>query len=200
MTTRPLLASLLFALAAGCGGSGSSSSGPPPAPLLGAQVDRVGRPGVSTLLLATFGAASTRAIARDAYNAASDPATWVGLFQPSLQATLAVWEGIDASCGNQLLAAGGAASATTYQPLARMLADDRLFLRTDQAPCAYLGLELATAGLGSATTCGGRRPDEDAVDRTYSLLIVGQAAGVVDGVAAPVDTSSTTFPFLGAPH
>jgi hypothetical protein len=200
MTYRSLVASLLFALTAGCGSSGSSASGPPPAPLLGAQVDRVGRPGVSTLLLAPFGPASTRAAAQDAYNAASDPATWVGLFQPSLQSTLAVWDGIDASCGNQLLAAGGAASTATYQSLARLLADDRLLLRTDQASCAYLGLELAAAGLGSATTCGGRRPDEDAVDRTYSLLIIGQVNGVVDGVGVPVDTSSSAFPFLGAPH
>ena len=111
-----------------------------------------------------------------------------------------MWDGIDASCGDQLLAAGGAASASTYQPLARLLADDRLLLRTDQAACAYLGVELAAAGLGSAATCGGRRPDEDAVDRTYSLLIIGQVNGVVDGVPVPVDTSSTAFPFLGAPH
>jgi hypothetical protein len=38
------------------------------------------------------------------------------------------------------------------------------------------------------------------VDRTYSLLVIGQASGVVDGVGVPVDTSSTTFPFLGTPH
>jgi len=39
---------------------------------------------------------------------------------------------------------------TTYRSLSTLLADDRLLLRTDRSACAYLGLELAAAGLGSA--------------------------------------------------
>jgi hypothetical protein len=203
MTNRSFVAPLLLALSAGCGGSSTSSGTPPPAaPALGAQIDRVGRPGVSMLLLAPFTAdAVLRGSTRDAYNAATDPAAWVASFKSTIAGSLAVWDGIDAACGNQLLAASGAPSATTYQALASLLADDRLILRTDQIACGYLGVELAALGAGTAATCGGRRPDEDAVDQTYSLLMIGAMTGVGDGVAAPSSPPSTSsFPFLSTPY
>src|SRR5512141_2759598 len=150
MTSRSLVAPLLLALSAGCGGSSTSSSSPPPAaPALGAQIDRVGRPGVSIFLVAPFSAdAVARGSTRDAYNAATDPAAWVASFKPTIAGNLAVWDGVDAACGDQLLAASGPPSATTYQVLASLLADDRLYLRTDQTACGYLGVELAAAGAG----------------------------------------------------
>jgi len=200
MATRSLAALLLAALVAACGSSSAGSPPPPPAPALGAQIDRVGRPGVSRLLLAPFDLAATRAAALDAYNASSDPAAWVGQYRPAIAASLAVWDSIDASCGNQFLAASAPPTPTTYRTLATLLADDRLSLRTDQTVCGYLGLELQAAGVGTPTPCGGRRPDEDAVDRTYSLLVAGGLTGVGDGVGIPVDVSSSAFPFLGAPH
>jgi hypothetical protein len=203
MTTRTLAASLLLVLAAGCGSSstGGSGSPPPPAPALGAQIDRVGRPGVSTLVLAPFFTNTVlRDSTQDAYNAAANPSGWVASYESVITQSLSIWDGVDSTCGNQFLAEAGAPTSTTYQPLARLLADDRLYLRSDQTTCSYLGVELAAVAGGTAATCGGRRPEEDAVDITYSLFLVGSLSGVSDGVALAPGTSSTTFPFLGAPH
>jgi hypothetical protein len=117
-------------------------------------------------------------------------------------------------CGNQVLyngnaSGGGAAAATSYQTLSGILANDELYVDTSKTTCAfYLAVEFGVAtGLGN-TTCGGRAPQYDVIDFSYTALALGIRGfstdglftpGFGDGVTAHTDLTST-FPFLGEPH
>jgi hypothetical protein len=172
----------------------------PPPPMLGTQLDRAGREGVSLLLVDPFDAVTmTRTAAKEQYNAAPQSA-WLGNFAATIQSNLGLWDGLDRLCGNQVLAAAGM-TASRYASLASVLADDRIYVRTTAGMCRYLAVEEDATGLVSdPTNCGGRTPGEDAIDITYSLLIVGTASGVSDGVASNDASTSATFPFLAPPH
>jgi hypothetical protein len=182
----------LFWLAVPAMACGSSSnSGNPAPPALGAQIDRQGRSAVNTVLNHVFDTDMTAAgAAKDAYNAAA-PAMWAS-FKTELAANLAVFDGLDGTCGNQLLA-GATVAAGRYDALAGVLADDQLYVNTGTGTCTqYFAVEL-----GMATDCGGRAPTYDTVDVTLSAAAIGMASGVSDGVAADDKTqSNTTFPFL----
>jgi hypothetical protein len=188
------------------GGStdGGSTDGGTPAPptLKTTQVDRMGRPAVNTALTDPFDtSASMEDSKKDDYNAASDRSTWVASFKAPFAASLAVYDGLDTMCGNQLVA-GNSATAGRYDTLATVLADDVLLLNTASGTCqVYLGVEANATGAVTNTDCGGRTPLEDTIDETYSLLAVGAPSGVTDGVTADADThaSLTAFPFLAAP-
>lgn len=232
-------AAMLTAVAAlaSCGGSGGVEMPPvhdadipdgestPPPPLLGAQLDRAGRPGITTLLvdvLGTAGAAHTAIL--DNYNHASEPAMWeLTTLAPSvsilteLEKNLALFDAVDngmtsvpsAGCRNALRYSGPP-KATSYETAARMLADDEIHVDTSKTTCAvYLALEIEYASQGQSphSTCGGRTPIHDTVDLTYSVLAGGLGgldlgnftARLGDGVGAHGDVKDS-FPFLGAPH
>jgi hypothetical protein len=209
---------LWFPLAAACGdGSGGSSPGdggdagpidattpdggdgggvrdaaPDAPPVLGTQIDRAGRAGVNSLLDHVFDPnGAMRGAATDAYNADGKPAHW-STYAPALAASLAVYDGLDTTCGNQKLYS----ASTSYTPLATLLTDDQLYLDTTQAACAqYLAVELG------AKDCGGRTPAENTVDVTYNLLAgTYPATTITNGVTAAASPASTTFPYLAAPH
>lgn len=213
----------VVALAA-CGGSSSNNAPPvtppvtppasnPPKPAIGTtQVDRMGRAAVNTALTNPFGTVSgkTTAQSEDEYNANNNPSTWATSFSAEMAANLAVFDGIDGTCGNQALA-GATANATRYSTLAGVLADDRLYVRTDKTTCAlYLGVELDAVGATTSGDCGGRTPVEDTIKETYSLLVIGRPTGVTDGLPTNGTTglgsegdgfpSTTTFPFLNTAH
>jgi hypothetical protein len=116
-------------------------------------------------------------------------------------------------CGNQVYynnqaTGGGTPMATSYQALATLLAEDELYLNTANATCTfYLGVEFSVVTGGANTTCGGRAPQYDVIDFSFSMLAMGLKGFttsfmplVSDGVAAHADVSPTDFPFLGAPH
>src|SRR5437762_6477365 len=75
----------------------------PKPPKLGAQIDRMGRPAISTALIALRDAAgAARTAQKDAYNHASDPATWKSTtvktgttIARELAANLAVFDAFD---------------------------------------------------------------------------------------------------------
>ncbi len=171
-------------------------------PSLGAQIDRAGRPGMNLFANSTFeAAASTRDAARDAYNQDADPAGW-DAHVAAFEATLAVWDGIDTICGNQLLADGAVMTPARYAELATMLADDRLYLKTDATECTtYLGVEANSIGATNAD-CGGNKVQYDAVDYTYTLVVTGGLDGSIgDGSILSNDAvPDTTFPYLLAPN
>jgi len=221
--TRTTFVSLLLSLAlAGCGnGSGNNNTpdmaGFPAAPTIGAQIDRMGRPGVNTALTDPFwdtkgdgtGLEAHHA-KQDTYNQA-DPSMWAS-FAPTIKKSIAVYDSLDQdlvaagtqSCGNQL--AYGALGMADYTLLSVVLADDELYVNSNNGTCAaYLGVEAAT--LGSANSdCGGRTPTENTIDVTYAALASAAvlAAGPpnLNGVAADTDGSpgQDAFPFLGAPN
>lgn len=69
-------------------------------------------------------------------------------------------------------------------------------------PHTYLEIERAQLTGKEHTTCGGRMPNEDALDVTANFLIRGPAAsmddedGLHDGVEQATQKSSDTFPYL----
>jgi hypothetical protein len=198
---------------------------PPPPPALGIQLDRAGRPGINTMLVGLLTTpVAAQAARKDAYNQASDPATWkttvlaTGVtIEQELEVNLAVFDALDkgtsitkAGCGNAMEYASPP-NPTSYQAAADLLADDQLYVDTSRTTCSvYLALELEQVSSGSFphTTCGGRTLTHDAVDVTYSMLAASYygldqatdfSGRIRDGVAAHTDVKDT-FPFLGAPH
>jgi hypothetical protein len=175
---------------------------PPAPPALGAQVDRFGRPAVNTALNNTFnGNATAATAAKNAYNADKNSATWAATYKGEVAANLAILDSLDTNCGNQLLAAPGAVTATRYNGLATALADDRQWVNSAAAACTtYLAVEANATGVLQNADCGGRKLTYDVIDITYSVVAAGALAGVTDGIAAvAAKTNGTTFPYLAAP-
>lgn len=217
---------------AACGGDGNKASDAatdgsaawPLPPTLNAQIDRLGRPAINTALNGTRLTGDAKTAQKDAYNAMSNPATFATsevktgrTVTAELAANLAIFDVLDrgasityAGCGNAALYTQPV-SATSYNTMASVLADDRLYVDTSKTSCnMYLSLELdvVTGGAIAHTQCGGRAPSHDVIDTSYSLLISGLNGFYSstleplqhDGVDAHTDISDTAFPFLGAPH
>ena len=204
---RLLILSALTAGLVACGSennNGGNNNPPPAKPSLGAtQIDRMGRAGVNTALTDPFDIVSgmTPNQVKDAYNAVTDPSTWATQFKGKIATNLAILDSLDTVCGNQLLA-GGSAVVGRYDTLATVLADDRLYVRTDKTTCStYLGAEANAVGVIN-DDCGGRTPLYNTIDVTYSALAIGQFSGVTNGFTSDSEGSpnATTFPFLGAPN
>lgn len=143
------------------------------------QIDRMGRPGVNTVAINVLPNSGTAL--KDAYNRASDPATWSALFKAEIQSNLAALDTLDGVPGNALLPAA---------TLATVLVDDRLQIDTSKASCdAYLAVELG------ANSCGGRTLARDVIDDSLGAIV---GPGVRDNVAND-SVFLTDFPFLGRP-
>lgn len=166
------------------------------------QYDRVGRPLVTLLLANPFGFYKDKNYAdeyKDIYNGAVPMRGWTPFSpQPFIQSSLALWDGLDLTCGNQPGAAA-TVSDQRYKRLADILADDRLWMDTAQDNCtSFMNLEGRALGYNPPADCGGRPPQLDVVDQLYSI-VVGSTAPITDGVASDVDGAPTnTFPFLQA--
>ena len=209
----------------------------PTPPTLGAQIDRMGRPAINTALNHVLDtSAATKTPARDMYNQDQATGSWQATYTPEFAKNLAVFDALDKglgaaagtgnACGNQAEyngAPGGDVgnpmqcfSGTTYQAgcsygtLAGILADDQLYLDTTKTRCkAYLAVEFSVVTTMPNTDCGGRAPDNDVMDTSYSVLAAGisgfnlmmdpPAPLVGDGVSAHTDYTDT-FPFFGMPH
>jgi hypothetical protein len=169
------------------------------------QIDRVGRPLTGNALLAPLAPDEVSDNLKERYNEAN-PAT-AAPFVPEIEKTLALYDGFDGKCGNQLLADRAEQSPARYRTLAVLLADDRLWLNSESTVCTqFFAVELANltgqSGLAidSYFDCGGRAPDYDAVDVYRSLLATGSSVGVDDGVDRDEREHSTSaFPFLAPP-
>lgn len=143
------------------------------------QVDRMGRPGINTVLINVL--PNTGTALKDAYNRAADRSSWASLFQAEMQANLAALDTLDGTSGNALLPAA---------TLAGVLVDDRLVIDTSRAQCdAYLAVELGAAG------CGGRTLARDVIDDSLGAIV---GPGVSDNVAND-SVFLTDFPFMGRP-
>jgi Domain of unknown function (DUF4331) len=176
---------------------------PPPAPALGAQIDRFGRPAVNTALNHTFDPVEATAnAAKDKYNSDSNPSTWKASYAGEFASNLAIYDALDSNCGNQFAAKAGAPAADTYAGLAGVLADDRLYVNTAGATCTtYLAVEANATAIIPNADCGGRKLDYDVIDVTYSALAIGALTGVGDAIpAVAAKTNGTTFPYLAPPQ
>jgi hypothetical protein len=165
------------------------------------RIDRMGRPLTGNGLLAHLGSDEEADAYKLAYNAAT-PET-AAQFVPVIERSLALYDGYDDHCGNQLMVDRAAPPAQRYTPLARLLADDRLWVNSASATCTQLfGVEMAALPGGARwrDDCGGRTLQYDAVNVYRSLLAGGTNDAVTDGVRADDrQHSDTVFPFLAAP-
>ncbi len=160
-----------------------------PPPLGTRMFDRVGRPAVNSALIGVVKPRGEKNLLQEQYNT-TDTEGWPA-FASEIAANLAIYDALDAVCGNQLLA-GADAAPGRYAALAGVLADDRLFIDTRAGTCAqYLAVELGVSG-----DCGGRTPAYDVIDTTYSALAVGAPTGVPDGVDADRAALPPDFPFF----
>jgi hypothetical protein len=203
---RSLACSIAAATAAasltGCGGRAEAAQHViKERPALGVQIERVGRPLTGNALLGPLAPDSVSNARKEAYNRAA-PADW-SRFTADIARNLALYDAFDRSRGNQWLADPRAEGTTRYRALAKLLADDRLWINANAATCArFLAVELtALAGPPVPNNdCGGRTPNYDAVDVFRSLLMNGTSTGLEDGVARDDRLHSVTrFPFLAAP-
>lgn len=194
-TTLYAVSALAGLVLAGCG----SSTVPAP-PALGVQIDRMGRAGVNTALTAPFEADSTKANqVKDNYNAAAQ-SQWAS-YSSDIASNLAILDGLDTVCGNQLLA-GPDAVPGRYGALAGVLADDQLYVNSSSGTCTlYLAVEANAVGIANSD-CGGRTPLYNTIDETYSLLAAGALSGVTSGITFDADggASLTNFPFFAPPN
>jgi len=157
------------------------------------RIDRMGRPLTGNGLLAHLGSDDEADAYKLKYNAAT-PGT-AEEFVPVIAASLALYDGYDGRCGNQLMIDRSAPPEKRYLPLARLLADDRLWVDSTSTTCTQLfGVELGRHD------CGGRTLHYDAVNVYRSLLAGGNNDAVTDGVRADDQRHlDTVFPFLAAP-
>jgi hypothetical protein len=159
------------------------------------RIDRAGRPAISAALISSF-TPDERTADLDRYNTSgnANPA-----FVPIMEKSLAVLDGLNGTCGDQLLA--NMNPARRYQPLASALNDDQLYVHSDRAGrgSVYLGVEAEAVGAVNAGqgSSGGRVPGDDVVERSYSVLAAGQLTGIDDGVEEDdAQHDIDVFPFL----
>ena len=199
--STPLAGALLALSLATLGCASQMESGLallPEPPLLGAPIERIGRPLTGNALLAPLAGGEVSNPRKEQYNRAAQ-ADW-SQFAPDIERTLGLYDGFDGRCGNQWLAAG--VPEQRYRPLAALLADDRLWVDRRSTVCKELFAveRVALGGPGAAHDCGGRTPNVDAVDAYRSLLALGRTTGVDDGVERDDRVHSTSdFPFLAPP-
>lgn len=193
----PLLAGVCALTLAACGGDSSDDDAD--------QVDRMGRAGVNTAVTDPFyisGDADDNAEhgeITDRYNSITTQSESVDEFADVFEGNIAIYDGLDTMCGNQL--AADANPDDRYAFLATVLADDQIYVNSASGTCTqYFGVELNALGIAN-TDCGGRTPLYDVIDVTYSALANGATSPVGDGVDSDTDGnhSATAFPFLAAP-
>jgi hypothetical protein len=164
------------------------------------RIDRAGRVAISAALISTFDP-DNRNANLDRYNKSGNANR---AFLPIIETSLAVLDGLDNVCGNQL-AAGPEAAPGRYNGLATALDDDQLYLFSDRpgTSSVYLGveaeaLELLSEGQGSG---GGRVPGDDVVRRSYSVLVNGSFDDIDDLVGSDDEVHDIdVFPFLAEPQ
>ena len=195
--------------AANSGSSSTGNNGFPAAPTLGTnQLDRMGRAAVNTALNETFVKTNggvgpsddtLRDASEDTFNATKDATQWGPTFRVTAATQLAVLDGLDGTCGNQPLSCtDGKPNIECYGGLADVLMNDRLWVATSFATCtSYLGQEIKVI-TGMGNDCGGRRPVDDVIATTYTLL--SGAAAFDDGITAPQGLHPEAFPYFAAPH
>jgi hypothetical protein len=174
----------------------------PPIPKLGEQIERTARPLIKNALVGGPLAPDNESNQRkEAYNRVGRNG-WAK-FSSDIEKTLGFYDGFDGKCGNQWLADSKGEASHRYDRLAKVLADDRVWVNSKSTVCTqFLAVELTEFQTPGAlrNDCGGRTPNYDASNLFRSLLVNGTMAGAIDGLDHDDKIHSTTdFPFLAAP-
>jgi hypothetical protein len=131
--------------------------------------------------------------AEDAFNLSAD---YVGAYRARLNANLAFWDGLDGKTDWPL-------DATGTHPLTELLLADFLIVDVAQPYSEHTYLEIEQAALAGRPhqTCGGRSPNDDAMDTLFTLLVnAGHGPRISDGVDHPSKLAAQTFPYLAPPN
>jgi len=178
---------------------GALGKGNRPSPVGNERLDRAARPAISAALISTFNPAQ-RQRDLDRYNRSGNANPE---FASIMAFSLAILDGLDGECGNQLGVDPGLDNP--YAPLAGTLNDDQIYVQSDRegVGSVYLGVEgealnVLDRGEGSG---GGRVPGDDVVERSYSVLVAGQLGGYDDLVDSDdAEHDIDVFPFLAEPQ
>jgi hypothetical protein len=160
------------------------------------RIDRAARPLTGNALLGTIASDAEQDRMKEAYNAATP--TEGEPFVAEIEKGLALYDGFDGRCGDQLLASSKI-ETRRYLAMARLLADDRLWVNSRARTCTQLfAVELAAlAGRPTGSDCGGRAPSYSAVNVYRSLLVDGTNTSISDGLSRDEQVvSDGAFPFL----
>jgi tetratricopeptide (TPR) repeat protein len=173
-----------------------------PIPALGEPIERTARPLIKTALVGGPLAPDNESDQRkEAYNRVARD-SWAQFSAP-IQKTLGLYDGFDGRCGNQWLADNKAKVSARYERLAKILADDRVWVNSKSKVCnQFLAVELTEFKSPGASSgdCGGRTPNYDASNIFRSLLTNGTMSGADDGLHQDDKVhSATDFPFWAAP-
>jgi hypothetical protein len=174
----------------------------PAMPALGEAIERTARPLIKNGLVG--GPLDQEAISyarREAYNRVARNG-W-GRFSQDIERSLGLYDGFDGTCGNQWLADRKAEPSERYATLAKLFADDRIWVNTSSSSCTQMfAVEFtafATPG-ALAGDCGGRTINYNASNIFRSLLAKGMTSGFDDGLDHDDKVHSTSeFPFLAEP-
>jgi hypothetical protein len=199
MSPRLVAAALVsIAVIYGCGSSNDDAAGNQNEDQLilrKGSVDQAGLVEATTMML---GAPTDSLL--DAYNESDPFGITGGTFAPRFAQRLGTFDAIDGT--------------TDWQPdqvatwTSRLAAGNYIVIDTDK-PCnfddphTYLEIERAQLTGREHTTCGGRMPNEDALDVTLNFLArgpgasVGDEAALHDGVDQATTKSANAFPYLG---
>ena len=131
--------------------------------------------------------------AEDAFNVSAD---YAGAYRARLNANLAFWDGLDGATDWPLDANG-------THPLTELLLADFLVVDVTKpyGEDTFLEIERAAQAGHPHQTCGGRSPNDDAMDTLFTFLVnAGHGPRISDGVDRPTKLASQTFPYLAPPN
>ena len=171
-----------------------------------------------------------RGMLQDGYNEDGTEADWGDNYSAMFRGNLAIIDSIDTgldldgvgpnppltnaqACVNQGGHGGSLTDDASYGTLGnQVLPDDRVYVNMAATNCTaaavnsqtaptngFLGVELATL-LQVPAGCGGRRPIDDVVGITYSLLAFGLPFGFDDGIGPRTGQHPGAFPYLAPPE
>ncbi|MCA9669775.1 MAG: DUF4331 family protein [Myxococcales bacterium] len=152
--------------------------------IAGTQIDRAGRPGISSVLL--FGAAET---AKDTFNESSPDALKSGAVADGMNALIDTLTGL----GTSPLQVNGVDLTAATLKAVLVAGGDVLKVDTAGTTTGYLGVEVGISG-----AFGGRGLDEDVVNT--SLAALTSKAITTDKVDANDVAFKSTFPYLADAH
>ncbi|MBB6409208.1 hypothetical protein HNQ71_001873 [Mesorhizobium sangaii] len=165
------------------------------------RLERVGRPEMKNVIIANSARdPRTKGVElRDLYNREDAFAlsnVYRPLYESRLDTNLSFWDGLD---GHTAWPVG----PDTPHPLRDLLIDDFLVLDLSRpfAPGGFLEIERALLADRSHMTAGGRWLDDDILDELLTLMVNGgQGERLGDGVDAPTQPASFSFPYVREPN
>ena len=165
------------------------------------RLERFGRPDVKNILIFpnAFDGVNRDIELRDLYNQedafALGPA-YGPAYRRRMTGNLAFWDGLDEKID-------WAVDAEGAHPLAELFLADFLTIDVSKpyAENSYLEIERASLNGAVHETCGGRSPNDDAIDTFLTLMVNGgNGPRVSDGVDQATVPASRAFPFLAPPE